>query len=99
VPPPELGATIAMMPKAMPDTHSLASFKRHSSQMLRRMKRTRRPIMLTIKGNIEAVLIDARDFRYVAERLDVLARIRRGIQQAHQGLGRSVRDVFDDLQQ
>ena len=36
--------------------HSLATFKRNSSGLMKRIKKTGRPLVLTIKGKAEAVL-------------------------------------------
>lgn len=54
--------------------------------------------MLTVKGRAEAILIDAASYREVADHLDTQAGIRRGLAQAKKGMGRSVDEVFDDLE-
>ena len=40
------------------DIHSLTTFKRNSSGLMKHMKKTGRPLVLTINGNTEAVLLD-----------------------------------------
>ena len=40
------------------DIHSLTTFKRHSSGLMKRMKKTGRPLVLTVKGKAEAVVMD-----------------------------------------
>ncbi len=63
------------------------------------MKKTGRPLVLTVDGKAEAVVLDVAAFHEVAEQLDNIAGIRRGLDQAKQsGLGRSVDEVFDDLE-
>lgn len=42
--------------------------------------------------------MDASAYQEVAEQLDTIASIRRGLAQAKKGMGRSVDDVFDDLE-
>ena len=44
------------------------------------------------------MVIDAAAFQEVAEQLDTIASIRRGLAQAKKGLGRPVDEVFDDLE-
>jgi prevent-host-death family protein len=80
------------------DIHSMTAFKRNTSHLMKRMRKTGRPLVLTVKGKAEAVIIDAAAYREVAEHLDTVAGIRRGLTQAKKGLGRPVDDVFDDLE-
>ncbi len=80
------------------DIHSMTAFKRNSSGLMKRMKKTGRPLLLTIKGKAEAVILDAAAYQEVAEHLDAIAAIRRGLTQARRGLGRPVDAVFDDLE-
>ena len=76
----------------------MTTFKRNSSRLMKLMKKTGRPLVLTVKGKAEAVVIDATAYREVAEQLDTIASIRRGLAQAKKGLGRPVDEVFDDLE-
>jgi prevent-host-death family protein len=80
------------------DIHSLTTFKRNSSGLMRRMKKTGRPLVLTIKGKAEAVLLDAATYQEVADHLDAVASIRRGLAQARKGEGRLADEVLDELE-
>ncbi len=80
------------------DIHSLTTFKRNSSGLMRRMKKTGRPLVLTVNGKAEAVLLDAAAYQQVADQLDVAASIRRGLAQANKGAGRPAVDLFDELE-
>jgi prevent-host-death family protein len=80
------------------DIHSLTTFKRNSSGLMRRMKKTGRPLVLTIKGKAEAVLLDAATYQEVADHLDAVASIRRGLAQARKGEGRLADDLLDELE-
>ena len=80
------------------DIHSMTTFKRNSSGLMKRIKKTGRPLVLTVKGKAEAVLLDAAAYQDVAGYLDAVAGIRRGLAQAKKGLGRPVDEVFDDLE-
>jgi prevent-host-death family protein len=80
------------------DIQSLTMFKRNSSGLIKRMKKTGRPLVLTVKGKAEAVVMDAGVYQELADRLETVAGIRRGLAQAKKGLGRPVDEVFDDLQ-
>ena len=80
------------------DIHSLTTFKRNSSGLMKRMKKTGRPV-LTVNGKAEAVLLDASTYQEVAGHLDAVASIRRGLVQASKGSGRLADEVFDELEQ
>ena len=79
------------------DIHSLTTFKRNSSGLMKRMKKTGRPLVLTVNGKAEAVLLDAAAYQEVAGHLEVVASVRRGLVQARRGVGRTADEVFDEL--
>ena len=80
------------------DIHSLTTFKRKSSDLMKRMKKTGRPLVITVNGKAEAVLLDAAAYQEVAGHLDTVASIRRGLAQAKKGAGRTADEVFDELE-
>ncbi|HET6180115.1 MAG TPA: type II toxin-antitoxin system Phd/YefM family antitoxin [Candidatus Sulfotelmatobacter sp.] len=80
------------------DIHSLTTFKRNSSGLMKQMKKTGRPLVLTINGKAEAVLLDAAAYKEVADHLDAVASIRRGLVQARKGEGRTADDLFAELE-
>jgi len=65
---------------------------------VKHMKKTGRPLVLTVKGEAEAVALDAKAHQEVASQLDAMASIRRSLAQARKGSGRPADDVFDDLE-
>jgi prevent-host-death family protein len=80
------------------DIQSVTTFKRNSAGLMKQIRKTGRPLVLTVKGKAEAVLLDAAAYRDVADHLDAVASIRRGLAQAKKGLGRPVDEVFDELE-
>jgi prevent-host-death family protein len=80
------------------DIHSLTTFKRNSSGLMKQMRKTGRPLVLTIKGKAEVVLLDAAAYQQIADHLDAVAGIREGLDQMKKGMGRPASAVFDDLQ-
>ena len=80
------------------DIHSLTEFKRNSSGLMKHLKKSGRPLVLTINGKPEAVFLDPAAYQQVAEHLDAVAGIRRGLAQAKRSEGRLAEDVFDDLE-
>lgn len=80
------------------DIHSLTTFKRNSSGLMKQMRKTGRPLVLTIKGKAEVVLLDAASYQQIADYLDAVAGTREGLDQMRKGMGRPAKDVFDDLE-
>jgi PHD/YefM family antitoxin component YafN of YafNO toxin-antitoxin module len=62
------------------------------------MKKSGRPLVLTVNGKAEAVLLDASTYREIASHLDSLAAIRRGLEQARRGEGRAAEDVLNEIE-
>src|SRR5947209_11594550 len=90
------GQTMIDIPQ---NTQTLSSFKRNASKLLKDMKKTRRPIVLTDKGKTVAVVLHPSVYRSIEHHLETRAAIRRGLSQARKGIGRSVDDVFDRLEE
>jgi prevent-host-death family protein len=80
------------------DIHSLTTFKRNSSDLMKKMKKTGRPLVLTINGKAEAIVLDPAAYQQVAAQLETIASIRRGLAQAKRGEGQTVDEVFDELE-
>ena len=80
------------------DIHSLTTFKRNTNGLMKRMKKSGRPLVLTVNGKAEAVVMDPVAYQRLAEYHDTVAGIRRGLSQAKKGLGRSVDEVFDAIE-
>ena len=57
-----------------------------------------RPLVLTVKGKAEAVVMAPAVYRKLADYHDAVEGIRRGLVHAKKGLGRSVDEVFDAIE-
>lgn len=80
------------------DIQSLTTFKRNTGGWMQRMRKTQRPLVLTVKGKAEAVVMAPAAFQKLVEYHDTIRGIRRGLSQAKRGLGRPVDEVFDELE-
>jgi PHD/YefM family antitoxin component YafN of YafNO toxin-antitoxin module len=80
------------------DIHSLTAFKRDTNGLMKRMRKNGRPLVLTLKGRAEAVVLDPVMYQRLAEYRDTVEGIRRGLAQARKGLGQSVDEVFDEIE-
>jgi prevent-host-death family protein len=78
------------------DIQSLTTFKRDTAGLIKRMKKSGRPLVLTVKA--EAVVMDAAVYQKLADQVDAVEGIRRGLAQAKKGMGRPVDEVFDEIE-
>jgi prevent-host-death family protein len=69
------------------DIQSVTTFKRNSVGLMKRMRKTGRPVVLTVKGKAEMVIMDANAYQQMADRMDTVEGIRRGLAQAKEGSG------------
>jgi len=82
------------------DIQSLTAFRRNSGQFLKHLRKSRRPLVLTVRGKAQAVVQDAQAYQRLldtAARADVHEAIRQGLDDVAQGRTRPARDVFDGI--
>jgi prevent-host-death family protein len=83
------------------DTHPLTDFKRNTSDFMNQMKKTRRPVVLTVNGKAELVVQDAESYQQILDRLErfeVVEAIRLGIAAAGEGRVKPARQALAELQ-
>jgi prevent-host-death family protein len=83
------------------DIQSLSVFKRDTSKFMKQMKKTKQPIVLTVNGKAEMVVIDAESYEdYLREkdRQETIAGVRRGIADMKAGRVQDAEDVFRELE-
>src|SRR4029453_646668 len=61
------------------DIRSLSDFKRNTSELLDRLKKTGNPVVLTINGKAEVVVQDAEAYQELLERVETIEGIQRGL--------------------
>jgi prevent-host-death family protein len=79
---------------------SLTTFRRRSGDFMKQLKRTKRPIVLTVKGKAAAIVQDAEAYQRlldIAARADSEEGIRQGLEDARQGKVRPAREFFEDF--
>jgi prevent-host-death family protein len=82
------------------DIQSLTNFRRKSAQFLKQLKKSKRPVVLTVNGKAEAVVQDAEAYQRlldIAARADVYEAIRQGLDDIARGRTRPAREVFNEL--
>ena len=82
------------------DIQSLTTFRRRSSDFLKQLKKSKRPVVLTVKGKAAAVVQDAAAYQRlldIAALADAEEGIRQGLDDVVQGRTRPAREAFDEI--
>ena len=83
------------------DIQSLTTFRRRSGDFMKQLKKSKRPLVLTVNGKAEAVVQDAEAYQRlldIAARADAREGIRQGLEEGRQGKGRDVESFFAEFE-
>lgn len=75
------------------DIQSLSTFKRDTAKFVRQLKKTGKPVVLTVNGKAELVVQDAASYQRLMEaqdRMEAIEGIRRGLESMKRNAGREV---------
>src|SRR3954451_10032330 len=82
--------------------HSIADdFRRRSGDFMKQLQKSKRPVVLTVKGKAAAIVQDAEAYQRlldIAARADVYEGIRQGLEDAKQGKVRPASEFFEDFE-
>jgi prevent-host-death family protein len=82
------------------DIQALTTFRNNSAAFLQQLRKTKRPVILTVNGKAAAVVQDAEAYQRlldIAARADAREGIRQGLEDTKKGRVRPARDVFDEI--
>jgi len=82
------------------DIQSLTNFRQKSGEFLKQMKKSKRPVVLTVNGKAEAVVQDAESYQRLldsAARADVYEAVRQGMDDIVHRRTRPARKVFNEM--
>ena len=82
------------------DIHSLSTFKRDTAKLVRQMKKTKEPVILTVNGKAELVVQDAESYEKLLEakdRMDALDGIKRGLESMKRREGKPAGTFFTEF--
>jgi prevent-host-death family protein len=83
------------------DIQSLTTFRRRSGDFMKQLRKTKRPVVLTVKGKAAAVVQDAHAYQRLldtAARADAEEGIRQGLKDAKDGKVRPAREFFEEFE-
>jgi prevent-host-death family protein len=79
---------------------SLTDFKRNTTEHLKELKKTRRPLVLTVNGKAELVVLDADSFQEFLDKIEYaesVREIREGTESFEKGEGKPAREALIEL--
>ncbi len=82
------------------DIQSLTTFRRRSGDFIKQLKKSKRPVVLTVKGKAAAIVQDAAAYQRlldIAASADAGEGIRQGLDDVAHGRTRPARDVFREV--
>lgn len=82
------------------DIQSLSSFKRDTSKFMKRLKKTGEPLVLTVNGKAELVVLDAPEyekFLSIKDFTETVYGISQGLDSAEKGKGVRAEKFFDSF--
>jgi prevent-host-death family protein len=83
------------------DIQPLTTFRRRSGQFLKQIKKSKRPVVLTVNGKAAAVVQDAEAYQRlldIAARADAREGIRQGLEDARKGRSRPAEEFFREFE-
>ena len=82
------------------DINSLSDFKRNTGKFLKRLKKSGRPVVLTVNGRAELVIQDAESYQSlleISERLETIEALKPAIAEMKAGKGEKIDGVIAEL--
>ena len=83
------------------EIQSLTTFRRRSGDFIKQLRKSKRPVVLTVKGKAAAIVQDAEAYQRL---LDIAASaeaeegIRQGLEDTKKGKTRPAREFFDEFE-
>jgi len=82
------------------DIQPMTTFRNHSAEIMKHLRDTKRPVILTVNGRAAAVVQDAEAYQHLldlAAEANAAEGIRQGLEDVKAGHTRPARDVFADI--
>lgn len=82
------------------DIQSLSTFKRDTAKLVRQMKKTGQPVVLTVNGKAELVVQDAASYQKLLEAQDTMKAIegiKRGLESMKRNAGKPAEEFFREF--
>ena len=83
------------------DIQSLTTFRRRSGDFMKQLRKSKRPVVLTVRGKAAAVVLDAEAYQRllgIAARVNQEEGVRQGLEDAKKGKIRPAKKFFDEFE-
>ena len=83
------------------DIQSLTTFRRRSGDFMKQLRKSRRPVVLTVRGKAATVVQDAEAYQRlldIAARADAVEGVRQGLDDVKKGKVRRAKDFFNEFE-
>jgi prevent-host-death family protein len=82
------------------DIQSLSTFKRDTAKLVRQLKKTGQPVVLTVNGKAELVVQDAESYQKLLEakdKMQAIEGIKRGLESMKRNAGKPAEKFFQEF--
>ena len=79
------------------DIRSITELKRNTNSVLEQIHRTKRPVILTVNGKAEAVLVDAKEYEKISNAFNLLKLLAPAEEDINEGRFDEAREFFQEL--
>lgn len=82
------------------DIQPMTTFRRNPAKFMKHLKKTKKPLILTVNGKAEAVMQDAQAYQRlldIAAQSNALEGIRQGLQDVKKGRTRPAREALEEF--
>ncbi len=79
------------------DIRSITDLKRNASSVLDQIHKTKRPIILTVNGKAEAVLVDAKEYEKITNAFNLLKLLAPAEEDVKEGRFTEAKDFFQEF--
>jgi prevent-host-death family protein len=83
------------------DIQSLTTFRRRSGDFMKQLRKSKRPVVLTVRGKAAAIVQDAEAYQRlldIAAQADAEEGIRQGLEDAKKGKVRPAKEFFNEFE-
>lgn len=79
------------------DIRSITDLKRNTSSVLDQIHKTKRPVILTVNGKAEAVLVDAKEYEKITSAFNLLKLLAPAEEDIKEGRYSEAKDFFKEF--
>ena len=79
------------------DIRSITDLKRNTHSVLEQIRKTKRPVVLTVNGKAEAVLLDAKEYEKITSAFNLLRLLAPAEEDISTGRYKEARDFFKEF--